>query len=147
MHPSVLALISVLCYSMAAVILEQKLAAYNSLLIVAAVGGTVCMFSLANFTLHGGFAEPTTFPSGVLLWWLLAACVFWYFADTFYVRSFTSGGSLHSITTIMLLLPVIAAVIRLGWIVEAPSFYQLGGYALVSAGTLLVIYGDQHGLK
>ena len=148
MNPSALALLSVLCYALAAVILEQKLAGYSTALLVATVSATVCVFSLANhYVVQGSLGTPIAFPQGPLLWWLAAACVAWYFADTFYVGSFAHGGSLHSITTIMLLLPVIAALIRLAWIAEAPAFYQITGYAFVSAGTLLVIYGDQYGWK
>ena len=142
MRPVLFAFIGMMLYALQSVVLEQKLSRYST------AGVLLCFYLamlpltlvwLAQMKLAG---QPIMVPSGKMF--LLAAAVgaMYFFADGFYIGAYTSGGSVFVITTVAVLFPVLASVIRYVWVGGSPNVYQVIGYFLAVAAVFLVAKGS-----
>ena len=143
MHPNLCVLLSVCCYAIAAVVLEQRLARFDNSLMVAGLGGSICVLALVNYAITRDASAPVNFPYGVFLLWLMVAYVAWYFADNFYMKAYTNGGNLYTITIIGMLFIPVAAVLRFICTHEWPTRYHVAAYVLGCAMVALTIYGNE----
>lgn len=135
-------LIAMLGYASSNVLLEQKLAKFNNLTILMCY--TALIFVMATTMRHFTKTEDPSFsfPAGWDLLWMLALCAVWFGADYFYIGAFTTGGSLLTIASIVVMFPVFASIFRFIWVREMPNFYHIGGYVLAVAAILLVAKGN-----
>ena len=62
-------------------------------------------------------------------------------ADYCYVGAYNQGGTLLTITSIMLLVPVLASLIKFGLTKQAPNLWLVGGYLLAAGAVALVAKG------
>lgn len=143
MHPNLAVILSVCCYAIAAVILDQKLRAFNGSLMVAGLGGTICVMGLINYALTRAPNVAVNFPHGVLLLWLLGAYIVWYFGDRLYVHAYNSEGSLYTVTILGMMFVPIAAMLRFTLTHEWPTRYHVIAYVLGCVMVILTIYGNQ----
>ena len=72
---------------------------------------------------------------------ILAAVVF-FFADYFYIGAYTSGGSLLAVTTLVVLFPAIAQLIKFAWVGGSPNYFHMFGYLLAAIAVVLIGKGS-----
>ena len=135
-------LIAMFGYAASNVLLEQKLSKFNNLTIMVCYTATILV--IAAVVRHFVKTEDPSFsfPVGWDLLWMLILCFAFFGADYFYIGAFTTGGSLLTIASIIVMFPVFASLIRFVWVREMPNLYHVGGYILAVAAILLVAKGN-----
>lgn len=142
MKPILFVCISLFLYASVNVILEQKFSGYDTGTLMAYFYAV--MFPLALFRFfYAKFTKPDAiFPSGKGILIALAIGAIYFCADYFYIGSFTIGGDLWVITTVFIMLPVVASIMKYLWVRELPNLYYVGAYLLAVGAVLLAVKGN-----
>jgi drug/metabolite transporter (DMT)-like permease len=70
--------------------------------------------------------------------------IVYFFADTSFVSAYTvAEGNVLTITTIVIMFPLFATLIKYGFTGALPNIYQFAGYALGALAVWLMSYGDK----
>lgn len=136
------ALLALFLFAVQNVILEQKLAKYTAetlLVYFYLIMLPLAFLLLAYARITNQTIEPP-FGNAVLI--VLGTGLILFLANFFYINAYTSGGNLLTITTIVILFPVFASVIKFAWVGGLPNLYQIGGYILAVAAVFLTIKGN-----
>jgi hypothetical protein len=105
---------------------------YFTLAPLAAVGIGYLYLTGQNLTMPSRLDVPIVIAVGVLF----------FVADLFYVGAFTSGGNLLAITTLVVLFPAIAQLIKFAWVGGRLNYYHLVGYILAAVAIILIGKGS-----
>lgn len=137
-RPVVFAFIAMWLYALQNVAIEVKLAKYTSLGLL-----LYWYFTLAPLALIGlGYMYLTNqnivMPNRSDAIIAISVGVMFFFADLFYVSAFTHGGSLLAITTLVVLFPAIAQLIKFIWVGGSPNVYHVFGYILAALAVILI---------
>ncbi len=135
-------LFAVAFYAAANVLLEQKLSKYNNLTIIVCYAAVItgCAFLLRQTTKT---SDPSyAFPSGSDLGLVLFLGLLFVAADYFYIGAYTTGGNLLTITSIMIMFPVLASVIKFLWVGAVPNRYHVLGYVVAAIAVILIAKGN-----
>jgi hypothetical protein len=73
---------------------------------------------------------------------VIAVGALFFVADLFYVGAYTNGGSLLAITTLVVLFPAIAQLIKFTWVGGRMNYYYLVGYILAALAVILIGKGS-----
>ena len=141
--PILLATIAMLCYAVQNVVIEQRLSRLSVTAILVVCYAIMLPLALVRFGMVRMAGETAALPTGALLAFTLVAGVTYFFADYSYLAAYTSGGSLMSVTTVAILLPVFASLVKFAWTRDLPNGWQLAGYALAIAAIALVVKGNR----
>src|SRR5437870_542068 len=112
MKSIVYALIGTVLYAVTGVVIEQKLEKFNStsLVLLFCLPIVPIALSILFFQKVGG--HDLKFPSGAAFWIVMLLGIIYFFADYFYIGAFTAGGDVVTISTIILIVPAIAAIMK-----------------------------------
>lgn len=142
MLPVAMAVTAVLFYAFQNVVIEQKLANYDTF-------GVLMYFYLAMFpmALLGRFLKkmagfPVPLPEGNMIILVLLLGVAYFLADACLFGAYTIGGDVVTISTIATLFPVAASAMKYFWTGELPNPYQMIGYALAFLAVVFVAKGS-----
>jgi len=141
MKPVIFACLALMFYAVQNVFLEQKLAKYSTfsiLLYMYLVMLPLVLICLAALRIK---KQPILTPSGIAIGITLGCGLLYFFADYFYVGAYTSGGSVLMVTTIVIMFPIFASIVKYFWTGGLPNFYQVAGYILAFFAVLLVAKG------
>ena len=142
MKPVVFVLSAVILYAFANVVLEQKLAKYNTASVLIYTYLVMLPLAIAFARYPKMMGQEIIAPSGIGIWIALGTGLVWFWADYLYVAAYTNKGSLITITTILVMIPVLASVFRFYWIGGLPNRYHVVGYLLAAGAVLLVAMGN-----
>ncbi len=140
--PIVFALLAMALYAVANVLLEQKFAKFNNLTLMCIYVLPILFIGIVGRQLTKTSDPSFDFPIGqdmvilVIMGFIFAA------ADYFYIGAFTNGGSLLTITSIMIMFPVFASLIKFVWMQGLPNMWQIGGYILAVGAVMLIAKGS-----
>ena len=140
--PALFAVLAMLFYAIANVVLEQKFSRFNNLTLMCVYVAPIMLVAIIGRAVTKTSDPTFDFPVGFDLMLLIAVGFIWAAADYFYVGAFTNGGSLLTVTSIMLLSPVVASIIKFAWVQGVPNVWQIGGYFLAVSAVLMVIKGS-----
>lgn len=143
MQSIIYAFIGTILYAMTGVVIEQKLEKFNTPSLVFLFMVPMIPIALVWIWAQKSLHQQVNFPSGTAFWLVMVLGVLYYFADYFYIGAFTSGGNVLTITTIVLIAPAIASIIKYYWVGGKPSALQVGGYLCIVAGMLLITKGTK----
>jgi drug/metabolite transporter (DMT)-like permease len=130
MKPIIFAVLSTLFYAIANVIMENKFSKYNNLTIMICYCAVI-LAAAAIIRQVIKTPDPSfSFPTGWLLLLVIVMGALFFLADFFYIGAYTNGGSLASITTIVIMMPVFASVIKFCLDSKMPNIWQVAGYAM-----------------
>lgn len=142
MKPIVFVFLAVILYAFQNVLLEQKLSKFTASGLL--VYFYLCMLPLAFFTV--GYLKITgqeiSLPRGSFIALTLVGGIIYFLGDFFYLSAYTSGGSVFTVTTIMMLFPLMASVIKFFWVGGIPNFYQIVGYMFGVVAVIFVVKGS-----
>lgn len=142
MKPVVFALLSMVGYAVSNVLLEAKFSNYKSLTLVAVYTATI---SLSTFLVRWfvGVGDPAyQFPTGSAFGLLIVLGLVLAVSDYFMVGAYTNGGNLLTITSITVMFPVFASVLKFGLTRSMPNIWQASGYVLAALAVILVTKGS-----
>ena len=135
-------LIAMVCYAVANVMLELKFAQYKNTTLMVCYGGMIafCGFILRQATLTN---DPAfAFPTGKSLVLIIMLGVIFAAADYFYVGAYTMGGKLLTITSITVMFPIFASIIKICIAQRLPNVWQVSGCLIAIFAVLLVTKGN-----
>ncbi|HEX6463674.1 MAG TPA: hypothetical protein VFZ98_04450 [Vicinamibacterales bacterium] len=139
---TVYAFVAMWLYALQNVLIEVRLAKYTALgllvywyftLAPLALGGLAWMYLS-----HQTVKMPGWSDAGVAI----AIGTMFFVADFFYVSAYTQGGSLMAITTLAVMVPIIAQLLKMAWIGGSFNRYHLIGYLFAAAAVLLINKGN-----
>lgn len=145
-HPALLyAIGAVFLYAVQNVALELKLAEENTFKLLSLMYTVMLPISLMAWWYTAEDADGLEFLSDTeQIGFILLIGVVYFFADTSFVSAYTvAGGNVLTITTIVIMFPLFAALIKYFFTASLPNIYQLGGYALGAIAVWLMSYGEQ----
>jgi len=142
MKPILFVCIALFLYAAVNVVLEQKFSGYDTGTLLAYFYVVMFPLALSRF-LYVRFTKPDTLlPSGNMILIALGIGIIYFLADYFYISAFTAGGNLLVITTVFIMLPVVASVMKYLWIRELPNLYYVGAYILAVGAVFLAVKGN-----
>lgn len=142
MKPIILACAAMVFYASQNVVVEQKLARYNTLSVLVYFYLTMLPLALVGLGYLKATNQKIVAPTGSAIFIALAVGAMFFLADAFYVGAYEAGGTLMVITTIMLAFPALASLMKYLWVGGLPNNYQIVGYVLAALGVLCVTKGN-----
>lgn len=138
MIPVWFALSSLFLAAMGNVIIERKLAPISPLVLMlfSHFGITILVFCVIMFRYVSG--AHFTEPQGNEHWFLGAWIVVSFFSGFFFFNAYHRGASLIMMTTMVMLLPVFAALIKIAVGDGIPSLRQIVAWIFAAIAVLLV---------
>ena len=139
----ILAVTSVFLYGAQNVVIEQKLTQYNALalLVYLYIPGLVMTGALFTYMKFG--SNPILAPSGAGLWIAIGAGVAYFLADYFLVLAYKAGADSIAVTSVLILMPMAAMLVKYVWKGGLPNRYQLTAYVLVVLALYLFKRGGE----
>lgn len=140
--PVVYAFLAMWLYAFSNVVIEVKLAKYTTMALLLYWYFTLAPLAVAGLGYMYLSGQKIVVPHGSDAWMAIAAAVVFFFADYFYIGAYTSGGSLLAVTTLVVLFPAIAQLIKFAWVGGSPNYYHLVGYLLAAIAVVLISKGS-----
>lgn len=141
MKPVFFSLVATVCYALCNVILELKLSKINNLTLMILYASIIWICAVVIRQLVKTDDPSFSFPTGSTLAVAIVLGLIFTVADYCYVGAYNHGGTVLTVTSITLLIPVLASLIKFGLTRQAPNLWQVGGYLLAAAGVALVAKG------
>jgi len=138
----VYAFLAVWLYAFSNVIIETKLAKYTTMALLLYWYFTLAPLAVAGLGYMYLTGQKVAMPSGGAAGMAILAAVVFFFADYFYIGAYTSGGSLLAVTTLVVLFPAIAQLIKFVWVGGSPNYYHIFGYVLAALAVVLISKGS-----
>lgn len=126
-------------YALQNVIVERKLSNVQPLVNMMFFSGTIFLLSLLTCGVKNLIGFQANIPDSAQILTIVFVGVILFFADYCFFSAYNSGGSLIIITTLVVLLPVIASFIKYASTGEGvPSTNQLLGWMFAAVAVFLV---------
>ena len=142
MKPVLYSILAMICYALANVIVEQKLARLNTLTIIVCYSGIIFIITLITWLIVRASDPTFQFPKGPLLLIALGVGLLFTLADYCFISAYTSGGKLFVVTSIYVLFPVCASVIKFFTAGEKPNLWHVCGYMCAIIAILCITKGS-----
>ena len=142
MKPVIFALVAMVFYAAANVLLENKLSKLNSLTIMVCYSAVIFAFALSARQVTYADNSGFEFPVGTALILTLLMGILYTAADYFFISSYTLGGNLYTITVITVMFPVFASLMKFTVTRSLPNVWQVTGYIFAAAAVMLVVKGN-----
>lgn len=145
MKPYIFGMIAVTLYGISNVVLEQKFSKLNSLtLLFCQVTITLVLISAFYLTIRKSTNNPTlALPTGTNIWiWIISFSAIVCCANLAFIGSFTSGGRAITISLLLLLCPVVAAITDAIWTGRPPTRWHIVSYILAALAVASTIKGN-----
>lgn len=140
-----LAMVAVFLYAIQNVALELSLAKENTFKLLVIMYTIMWPMALAAWWYTSDteglrFLTDDTSKLGLIA----VIGIVYFFADTSFVSAYTvAEGNVLTITTIVIMFPLFATLIKYVLSGSIPNIYQLGGYLLGAVAAWLMSYGEQ----
>jgi drug/metabolite transporter (DMT)-like permease len=136
------ALVGIILYAIQNTIIEVKLKQYSTISLL--VGWYMVLLPLAvGLYVYQKLAGiPVISPHGSDFKMLAAVAAMFFIADFFYIGAFTSGGDVVTITILLTLMPVVAALLKFIWVKDVPTPFHLAAFLCAVCAVVLVAIGN-----
>ena len=141
-RPLLYAFAAMWLYALQNVLLEVKLSKYSTMGLLVYWYFTLAPLALAGLGYLYLTRQTLVLPSRADAPLVIVVGALFFVADLFYVGAYTNGGKLLAITTLVVLFPAIAQVIKLVWIGGRVNFYHVAGYILAALAVILISRGS-----
>jgi len=142
MKPILFALIATLLYAVCNVLLELKFSKLNPLTLMIVYASVIWISAVSMRQVMKTDDPSFSFPTGTLLAVAIVLGLIYAVGDYFFVSAYTHGGDVVTITSITILIPVLASLIKFGITKQVPNLWQVSGYILAAGGVILVARGS-----
>lgn len=144
--PIVYAFLAMWLYALQNVAIEVKLSKYTTMALLLYWYFTLAPLAVAGLGYMYLTGQNVIMPNRHDAKIAIAVGVAFFFADFFYISAYTSGGSLLAITSLVVLFPAIAQLIKFVWVGGSPNYYHMFGYLLAAIAVILISKGsaEQH---
>jgi len=140
-RPVLYAFLAMWLYALQNVLLEVRLSKYSTMGLLVYWYFTLAPLALGGLAYLYYTGQHLAMPSRSDAPVVIAVGAMFFVADLLYVGAYTSGGKLLAITTLVVLFPAIAQLIKFAWLGGRPDYYHLAGYILAALGVVLIAKG------
>ena len=141
-RPVVYAFLAMWLYAFTNVAIEVKLSKYTTMALLLYWYFTLAPLAVAGIGYMYLTGQSIVMPHRNDATIAIAVAAVFFFADYFYIGAYTSGGSLLAVTTLVVLFPAIAHLIKFVWIGGSMNYYHLFGYILAALAVVLISKGS-----
>jgi len=141
-RPIFYAFISIWLYAAQNVVIEMRLAKYTTMSLMLYWYVTMAPLALAGLLYMRIKGQAVAMPSGTDAILAVMVGVMFFLADMFYIGAYTNGGSLLAVTTLVVLFPAAAQLIKFILAGSRPNYYHLAGYILAALAVILISKGS-----
>src|SRR5438128_7786171 len=137
MKPVIYACLSVILYALGNVIIEQRLKPYTQfgIMVFCYVPMVVMTFgALAVLKLQD---RKISFPTGDALYVAGLIAIVFFVADTFFFSAYTNNADAFTVSSIALMFPAAASLMKFLWTREIPNRYHIAAYLFAVAAVAL----------
>ena len=142
MKPIYHALISVVLYALHNVILEQKLSKYSTIILLIGFYSVMLPVAISHLYVLKSAGQSFLIPNNKTILLIASLALVYFVADYFFMSAYTNGGDILTITTIVIMFPIFASIIKFFWVGGVPNLYQVSGYVLAVISVILVTKGS-----
>jgi drug/metabolite transporter (DMT)-like permease len=144
MNAVVSALIGFTLSAVSNTVLDVKLKQYSTAELLIGWYLILLPFGAVLFMYQKYWGTGARIPQGSDFTLMAVAAVFFFLADFFYLNAYTKyGGDVVTITILVTLIPVIAAVLKFGWVGEAPTKYHVVAFAFAALAVTFIAIGNK----
>lgn len=137
-----LALFGIILYAILNTIIEIKLKHLQTFSLMCGLYIVLLPAATIIYMTRKHFDPSISLPSGNT-WWIVAGIALMYIlADYLYFGSLLKGGNVVTITTLLVLMPVISGIIKFVWVKESPSPYHISAIIFATIAVILVAIGN-----
>ena len=141
-RPVLYAFVAMCLYALQNVLLEVRLSKYSTMGLLMYWYFTLAPLAVAGMGYLYLTGQNLTLPSRPDAPIVVAVGALFFVADLFYVGAYTSGGNLLAITTLVVLFPAIAQLIKFAWVGGTMNYYHVIGYLLAALAIILIGKGS-----
>ena len=105
-------------------------------------GSVICISALIVRSFVKTNDPAFSFPAGCMLMLVIVLGLVYAAGDYFFVGAYTHGGDILTVSSIVLLLPVFASLLKFVLTKNYPNLWQIFGYLLASAAVMLIAKGS-----
>ena len=137
MKPILYTCIAVLFYALGNVITEQRLKSYTQFGIMMYCYVPMLAFTFAALVFMKFRNQPIAFPEGNGLYAAGVIALVFFIADTFFFSAYTNNADAFTVSSIVLMFPAAASLMKFLWTREIPNRYHIAAYLFAVAAVAL----------
>jgi drug/metabolite transporter (DMT)-like permease len=141
MKPIILASIGIVFYTMSNVIMDVKLKQYSIFSILLWLYIFCTPIALSGLIYQKLMGQGLVFPAGKVLLLIAVVGLMFIVGDILYLGAFKKS-NVVALTSLLALMPVVAAITKFVWVGEIPTTYHFGGFAFAAVAVILIAIGN-----
>jgi len=139
--PILYAVLAMALYAAQNVVMEVKLSKYTTMALLLYWYFTMAPLALAGLGYMYWSEQNVAMPKSGDITLIVMVGAMFFFADLLYIGAYTNGGSLLAITTLVVLFPAMAQLIKYSWVGGNLNYYHLVGYIFAAIAVVLIGIG------
>ena len=143
MKQVIYACLAVVLYALGNVITEQRLKPFTQFGIMAYCYVPMVFMTFGALAFLKVRGNSISFPSGDALYVAGLIAVVFFLADTFFFSAYTSNADAFTVSSIALMFPAAASLMKYLWTGSVPNRYHFAAYAVAIAAVVLAEKGNE----
>ena len=143
MKPVLFAICAMVIYAISNVLYEARIAKFTNFSILflwSALMLPMALVALGGMKITG---QPIALPTKAEIPIILVTAILFFAADAFFTGAYGAGGTIMTVTSITIMFPAFATVIRYYSTGHTVNLYQVSGYLMAVGAVLLIQKGSQ----
>jgi drug/metabolite transporter (DMT)-like permease len=143
MKQVIYACIAVLFYALGNVITEQKLKPYTQFATMIYCYVPMVVMTLGALAMMKSRGQAISFPEGDALYVAGLIALVFFIADGFFFSAYTNNADAFTVSSIAILFPAAASLMKFLWTGQLPNRYHIGAYVVAVVAVALSEKGNE----
>jgi drug/metabolite transporter (DMT)-like permease len=143
MKQVIYACLAVILYALANVIIEQRLKPYTQFAIMMCCYVPMVVMTTAALGVLKARGDRIAFPSGDALYIAGIISIVFFLADTFFFSAYTNNADAFTVSSIVLMFPAAASLMKYFWTGAVPNRYHMAAYVVAIVAVVLAEKGNE----
>ena len=143
MRQVIYACIAVLFYALGNVITEQKLKPYTQFATMIYCYVPMVVMTFGALAIMKSRGQTVAFPEGVALYFAGLIAIVFFIADGFFFSAYTNNADAFTVSSIAVMFPAAASLMKFLWTGQLPNRYHLAAYAVAVLAVVLSEKGSE----
>lgn len=143
MKPVIYACMAVLLYALGNVVMEQRLKPFTQFAIMAYCYLPMIALTFGALTWKKFQGQTIAPPTGGAIYFAGVIAVVFFLADTFFFSAYTNNADSFTVSSIVLMFPAAASLMKYLWTGQTPNRYHLAAYVVAVVAVILAERGNQ----
>ena len=143
MRQVIYACIAVLFYALGNVVTEQKLKPYTQFATMIYCYVPMVVMTFGALAIMKSRGQAISFPEGGALYFAGLIAIVFFIADGFFFSAYTNNGDAFTVSSIAVMFPAAASLMKFLWTGQLPNRYHLAAYAVAVLAVVLSEKGSE----